>query len=87
MAQMKTSITNIPEKQLADVLHYGVLENVRRRLTENLKTEAMLTVERIVDEVLEDLKGQISSQYDLMKDQVVFDIRINGVPNRPTDLD
>ncbi len=76
---MSTLLNEFSEQSLAQVLHDGLLTNVRKGLKEKLMTQLEKDVDAVIDRYISGLKGKVEAHRSFKDDQVVFNVMLDGV--------
>jgi len=73
------AINNYTEQNLADVLHKGMLDGVRKNLNQQLMNNLEKEVDIAIDETLRQMKGYVESYRNIVSNNIIFNVHINGV--------
>lgn len=73
------SIFAANEKTIADILHKGMLDGVRKQLKTNLMNTLEKDVDTAIEQVVSGMKGYVESYWDSLKGTATFNVTINGV--------
>jgi hypothetical protein len=72
-------ILNHNETTFADILHKGMLDSVRKNLKTRLMNSLEKDVDQAIDDVLSGMKGYVESHNDWQRGEIVFNVMIDGV--------
>lgn len=69
-------INDASEDQLAEVLHKGMLTDVRSALKGLLMADLEKEVDGAIDKVMQNMKDYVEAHYNAMNESVVFNVLI-----------
>jgi hypothetical protein len=79
MSYGKVRLDSMPAPQMAEIVKWGILGPIKEKTKSLLMIETEKMVDAALEEVFKNFKGNLVAQYDLMKDQMVLNVTLNGV--------
>ncbi len=74
------AISQFNRLDFVDVIHKGMLQNIREAVISRIMADIEKDVTASVDKVLEHMKGYVSQEYANDNNTIVYNVVINGVP-------